>query len=143
MSTRIPTLDEGYVIPDEEKAAKVRQRESYEHLLGRLSHQSVVKHFDAYADIDWDSDESRIEPDDPRWELGSEHILGETEWYQSQPAEIRSRMGLHMVATFMKLGLQFEAVLKRGLWSLLPSCRTAASSFVTSTTRSSKRRSIH
>ena len=28
---------------------------------------------------------------------------------------MRARIGLHMIATFMKIGLQFESVLKRGL----------------------------
>src|SRR5947207_9135939 len=58
------TLRPGYVLPEEEQIAA-----TYQHLLRRLSHQSVVKHFDAYADIDWDADEYRIDPEDPRWEL--------------------------------------------------------------------------
>src|SRR5947207_8904946 len=58
------TLRPGYALPEEEQIAA-----TYQHLLRRLSHQSVVKHFDAYADIDWDADEYRIDPEDPRWEL--------------------------------------------------------------------------
>ena len=34
-------------------------------LVRRLSHQSVVKHFDAYADVAWDSPEFAIDPDGP------------------------------------------------------------------------------
>jgi hypothetical protein len=89
--------------------------QSYRRHLARLSHASVVKHFDAYADIDWDAPEMRIDPADPRWELDPEDSLARTAWYRSQPAEIRAAIGLHMIANFMKLGLQFESVLKRGL----------------------------
>ena len=110
-------LSTGYVVPEEEQARPQRRarEETYSALVARLSHQSVVKHFDAYADIPWDSPEFRIDPDDPRWELPPDDVLGRTEWYQSQPPGVRSRIGLHMVATFMKIGLQFEGVLKRGL----------------------------
>ena len=107
-------LTDRYDVPDEERAA-VRKRESYEQLVRRLSHQSVVKHFDAYEDIPWDDPEYRIDPDDPRWELGPDDALGGTAWYRAQPAGVRSRIGLHLYATFMKIGVQFESVLKRGL----------------------------
>lgn len=103
-----------YIVPEEERQNAL-VRGSYHALLARLSHQSVVKHFDAYADIDWDSDEFRIDPADSRWELGEDDALGGTAWYRSQPPEIRARIGLHMYATFMKIGAQFESVLKRGL----------------------------
>ena len=88
---------------------------AYRRLLARLSHQSVVKHFDAYADVAWDSDELRIDPADPRWELGADDPLGGTEWYRAQAPEVRARIGLHLVASKMKTGLEFESVLKRGL----------------------------
>ena len=88
---------------------------SWEGLLARLNNQSVTKHFDAYADVAWDSPEFAIDPDDPRWELGGDEPLAATEWYRSQPAGVRSRIGLQMVASKMKTGLQFESVLKRGL----------------------------
>jgi len=109
-------LGSGYAVPDEERAqTAARGKESYEHLLQRLSHQSVVKHFDAYADIDWDAEEYRIDPEDPRWELPASDPLGGTSWYRSQPAAVRARLGLHQFAALMKVGLQFESVLKRGL----------------------------
>jgi hypothetical protein len=80
-----------------------------------LSRQSVVKHFDAYADVDWDAPEYRIDPDDPRWELSEDDPLGGTAWYRAQSAPVRARIGLHFYATLMKIGLEFESVLKRGL----------------------------
>ena len=76
-------LSERYEVPDEERVAVARKRESYEELMQRLSHQSVVKHFDAYADIPWDDPEYRIDPDDPRWELGPDDSLGGTAWYRA------------------------------------------------------------
>jgi hypothetical protein len=84
-------------------------------LVARLSHQSVVKHFDAYADIAWDDPEYGIDPTDPRWELPADTALGATEWYRNQPPDVRARIGLHSIATNMKAGLQFESILKRGL----------------------------
>src|SRR5213076_1988336 len=111
------TLGPGYALPEEEQIAA-----TYQHLLRRLSHQSVVKHFDAYADIDWDADEYRIDPEDPRWEPGSDAVLGATAWYRAQPQAARARLWLHLVATKMKIGTQFENVLQRGLlefaWTL-------------------------
>ena len=84
-------------------------------LLARLSHQSVVKHFDAYADVPWDDPGYRIDPEDPLWELPPSDALGGTAWYQAQPQATRARLGLDRTAEMMKTGLQFESVLKRGL----------------------------
>jgi P-aminobenzoate N-oxygenase AurF len=81
----------------------------------RLSRQSVDKHFDAYSDIDWDSPEMAINPEDPRFSLWSADPLAATEWYCSQPPEIRARVGLHRVAAAMRTGWEFENVLQRGL----------------------------
>jgi hypothetical protein len=88
---------------------------SWTSLLERLNQQSVTKHFDAYADVPWDDDAYRIDPDDPVWALGPDSPLAGTEWYRALPPETRSRLGLHVVATQMKTGLQFESILKRGL----------------------------
>ena len=84
-------------------------------LLGRLSRQSVVKHFDAYADVDWDHPDNAIDPRDARWELDSGNGLAGTDWYRALPADTRARIGLHGITSNMKAGLQFENVLKRGL----------------------------
>jgi len=100
-------------VPEEERP--VGRKESFSRLVARLSHQSVVKHFDAYADITWDAEEFRIDPEDPLWELAPDDVLGASEWYRAQPPAVRARLGLHLVAHFMKVGLQFEGVLKQGL----------------------------
>jgi hypothetical protein len=108
-------MPEEFVVPQEERVGKAVHADAYYDLIRRLSHQSVVKHFDAYADIDWDSPEFRIDHDDSRWELEPDDVLGATEWYSTQPAGIRSRIGLRMLVNFMKIGVIFEYVLKRGL----------------------------
>ncbi|MDQ1510993.1 MAG: hypothetical protein QOG50_2837 [Actinomycetota bacterium] len=95
---------------DEEQRA-----DRFTELVQRLSHQSVVKHFDAYADVAWDDPAYEIDPSDPRWELDDDHGLGATEWYRSQPPDVRARIGLQGIAANMKAGLQFESILKRGL----------------------------
>jgi hypothetical protein len=92
-----------------------RELDPYAALLARLSHQSVVKHFDAYADVDWDAPELAIDGGDPRWELSIDDPLGATAWYRALPQPARARLGLDLVASKMKTGLEFESVLKRGL----------------------------
>jgi hypothetical protein len=89
--------------------------EAWLDLLARLNHQSVHKHFDAYGDIDWDSDEFLLDPTDPRWELTEDEPLATTDWYRDLPPETRARLGCELTASRMKAGLQFESVLKRGL----------------------------
>ncbi len=84
-------------------------------LLHKLSQHSVTKHFDAYADVAWDDPEMAIDAADARFELRPPDPLAETSWYQSQPPKVRSAIGLHLVASFMKTGAQFENVLQRGM----------------------------
>ena len=50
-------MAEEFVVPKEERADKAAEYDAYSGLIRRLNHQSVVKHFDAYADIDWDNPE--------------------------------------------------------------------------------------
>ena len=101
-------------LPDEADSASAGS-EAFRALLARLSHQSVVKHFDAYADVPWDEPGYQIDPEDPRWELPESDPLGGTSWYQALPQATRARLGLDRTAEMMKTGLQFESVLKRGL----------------------------
>lgn len=99
-------------LPEESRAAA---REDFHQLTRRLSARSVDKHFDAYADVDWDHPDNRIDPRDPIWELEPEHALGRTAWYRAQPDDVRRRLGLHLIAASMRTGLEFENVLTRGL----------------------------
>ncbi len=87
----------------------------YDHLLTRLGEASVKKHFDAYADVDWNHQDHVLAHDDPRHELGLDEPLGATAWYRAQPAEVRARIGLHLAASRLRVGIDFENVLSRGL----------------------------
>ncbi len=98
-------------------------------LLGRLNKQSVSRHFDAYADIDWDSPEMALDPEDPRWELPEDDPLGGTAWYRELPAATRARLGCELVASKMKIGLVFESVLKRGLLEFVSTLPNGAPEF--------------
>ncbi len=98
-------------VPEEPRS----RADAFEALVARLSQQSVAKHFDAYVDVPWDEEAYRIEPEDPRWELPADDPLGATEWYQRLDQPTRARLGLETVASKMKIGLEFESVLKRGL----------------------------
>src|SRR5690242_5977724 len=89
----------------------------YEDTVRRLSRQSVTagKHFDAYVDVDWDAPDMAVDADDPRFELPAVDPLGATDWNRDLPQHTRTRIGLHRVAAAMKVGEQFESLLKRGL----------------------------
>jgi hypothetical protein len=102
---------------DEELREKVADRKAYVGVIQRLSKASVDKHWEAYSDIPWEDPDFRVDPNDPRWILPPIDTLGRTEWYRSQPAHIQAQIGLWRVATTMKIGLQFENLLKRGLLS--------------------------
>jgi P-aminobenzoate N-oxygenase AurF len=88
---------------------------TWQEMLDRLNRLSVDRHFDAYEDVPWDDPAYAIDPADPRWELPPHSPLGATDWYRRQPPERRAELGLFDVASKMKVGLQFENVLKRGL----------------------------
>ncbi|MFI6516242.1 diiron oxygenase [Spirillospora sp. NPDC050679] len=99
----------------EEVREQVKDRKSYLGVIDRLNKASVDKHWEAYADIPWDDPEFQVVKSDPRWVLPPFDRLGETAWYRAQPPEIQAQIGLWRVATAMKIGLQFENLLKRGL----------------------------
>jgi len=100
-------------IPEHEQRAI--RGEAYPALVARLSRQSVVKRFDAYADVDWDAPGHAIDPTDPRWEVDADRPLGATAWYRALPQPTRARLGLHLIASQVRLGIEFERVLKQGL----------------------------
>jgi hypothetical protein len=90
-------------------------RAAYEAAIERLSKASVEKHWEPMVDIPWDDPEFAVDPTDPRWELPTSDPLSAHPWYLAQPPEKRAEIGLWRVATAMKVGLQFENLLKRGL----------------------------
>jgi len=93
--------------------------EVFTSVLARLSRQSVTKHFDAYADVDWDAPDMAIDPTDTRFLLWEFDPLATTAWYRSQPIHVQARIGLYRVATAMRTGWEFENVLQRGLLEYL------------------------
>jgi hypothetical protein len=103
--------------------------QAWSDLLGRLNRQSVAKHFEAYTDIEWDSDELQLDPEDPRWELPADEPLGGSDWYRSLPAATRARLGCESTASKMKAGLEFESVLKRGLLEFASTLPNGSSEF--------------
>src|SRR5699024_2336560 len=76
-------LDADHDLPDIESAVT---DDEYAQILQELSQASVDRNFDAFIDIDWDSDDFQIRDDDPRWVLApDEDPLGAHPWYQAQP----------------------------------------------------------
>ena len=98
-------------------------------VLDRLNKLSVERHADAYADIDWDADEFRIDVADPRWELWGVDPLTTTEWYRAQPSEVRARLGLWRAATAMRVGWEFENILQRGALAYVYRLRNGSPEF--------------
>lgn len=107
------SLDEEAVI-DLDAAARERD-DRYAELVRRLSRQSVEKHFNPFVDIDWDDPDLAIVADDPRWIPVAATAFGGSPWFEALDDATKARIGLHRVASAMKLGLEFENVLKRGL----------------------------
>ncbi|GAA4071672.1 AurF N-oxygenase family protein [Nonomuraea soli] len=98
-----------------ERDDPINEQRAYEAVIERLSKASVDKHWEPYKDIPWDDPDFLVHHDDPRWRLPEVDKLGSTAWYQGLPEELQARIGLFRVATAMKIGLQFENLLKRGL----------------------------
>ncbi len=91
-------------------------REEYENTLRRLSHASVHRSFDPFRDIPWDHPDFRVDPTDERWVLPAGiDPLGGHPWYKDQPLDKQIAIGLWRQANVMKVGLQFENILIRGI----------------------------
>lgn len=72
--------------------------------------------FDPYVDIDWDAPENVLDAEDPRWQLDPEAApLAATQWYGDQSLQRRIEMGRWMTANMLKVTLQFEMMLVRGV----------------------------
>lgn len=88
---------------------------AYVDMLTTLSEGSVRRNFNPYTDIDWDSAEFAVSPDDQRWILPQTDALGQHPWYQAQPVAAQIAIGQWRQANVAKVGLQFESMLIRGL----------------------------
>jgi hypothetical protein len=81
-----------------------------------LSDASARLHFDPYVDIDWDAPENALEHHDPRWQLDADAApLAGTDWYSEQSLPCRIDMGRWLTANILKVTLQFEMMLIRGV----------------------------
>ncbi|MET9328920.1 diiron oxygenase [Tsukamurella sp. NPDC003166] len=90
--------------------------QGYLDVLEDLSDGSVHRRFDPYLDIDWDSPELALDPNDPRWVLPATlDSLGATQWYRDLPLEKRIEMGKWRMANTIKVGAAFESILIRGM----------------------------
>lgn len=115
MTTSVPPMPGELPQEEREGAQALADAAAYRSLIERLSRQSVAKHYDAYEDVPWDDPAYAIDPADPRWELAEIDPLGATTWYRTLPQPVRARFGLELIASFAKIGSQFENVLQRGL----------------------------
>ncbi|CAM5744003.1 diiron oxygenase [Mycolicibacterium aubagnense] len=81
-----------------------------------LCRASTRRRFDPFVDIDWDAAENTLDQNDPRWQLDPDIApLAATEWYARQPMEQRIAMGRWLTANILKVTLQFEMMLIRGV----------------------------
>ncbi|WP_131812183.1 AurF N-oxygenase family protein, partial [Mycolicibacterium conceptionense] len=87
----------------------------YTDMLSTLSEGSVRRNFNPYKDIEWDSPEFAVIPNDPRWILPATDPMGGHRWYQAQPVERQIEIGMWRQANVAKVGLHFENILIRGL----------------------------
>lgn len=97
-------------------SAKAESRAHFHDVLRTLSEGSVNRSFDAYGDIDWDGPGMEVDRTDRRWILPSAiDGLASTQWYQEQTVERQIEIGMWRQANVVKVGLQFENILIRGL----------------------------
>ncbi|BBX06037.1 AurF N-oxygenase family protein [Mycolicibacterium aichiense] len=87
----------------------------YVEKLMTLSEGSVRRNFNPYTDIDWDSPEFAVVPNDERWILPATDPIGQHPWYQSQSKERQIEIGMWRQSNVAKVGLHFESILIRGL----------------------------
>jgi hypothetical protein len=92
-----------------------RTNDDFSVMVGRLNKLSVERHFDAYADIDWENPDYAVDVTDSRYELTGMDPLRRTDWYAALPPEERAAVGAFRWAACMKTGWHFENLLQRGL----------------------------
>ena len=101
--------------------------EEYAAVLKVLSRASVTRHFDAFVDVAWDSPDFEIRTNDPRWVLPANvDPRGSHPWYQSLPIEKQIEIGQWRQANILKVGLQFENILIRGIMQYVFSLRNGS-----------------
>jgi hypothetical protein len=90
--------------------------EQYAEVLHGLSVASTEHHFDAFIDVPWEHEDFQIDRNDPRWILPADvDPLGAHPWYQAQSVERQIEIGLWRQANILRVGVQFENILIRGI----------------------------
>ena len=90
-------------------------RAEYHDTLRGLSQASAERYFNAFVDIDWSDPDFEVRPDDERWVLPEIDAIGGSDWYKAQPLEKQIAIGQYRQANIMKVGVQFENLLIRGI----------------------------
>lgn len=104
--------------------------ERYREILQTLSEGSVHRRFDPYLDIDWDSPELALDPDDPRWVLSPEFDpLGATRWYRELPLNRQIEIGKWRISNAVKVGAAFETILIRGMMQYIAKLPNGSAEF--------------
>lgn len=81
-----------------------------------LSRATVRRRFDPHVDIDWDAPQNALDHNDSRWQLDPDSApLAAASWYADQSLKHRIDMGRWMTANTLKVTLQFEMMLIRGV----------------------------
>ncbi|MFN3339124.1 MAG: AurF N-oxygenase family protein [Dietzia sp.] len=105
-------------------------REEYDATLLRLSEASVTRNFDPFTDIPWDDPDFRVDRTDERWVLPAGiDPLGSHPWYQQLPLQKQIDIGLWRQANIMKVGLQFENILIRGIMQYVSTRENGSAEF--------------
>lgn len=98
------------------RAAEATSEADYTGQVNALTEAMTRLAFDPYVDIDWDAPENAVDEDDPRWQLDPNAApLAATQWYADQSLQRRIEMGRWMTANMLKVTLQFEMMLVRGV----------------------------
>jgi len=90
-------------------------QEEYFDTLRALSKASAEHYFNAFVDIDWSHPDFEVRDDDERWVLPQIDTIGGSQWYRSQPLDKQIKIGQWRQANIMKVGVQFENLLIRGI----------------------------
>ena len=99
-------------VDDAERMAE----DSYADRVNALSQATTRLRFDPWVDIDWDAPENEVDRNDPRWQLDPDtDPLAATDWYAEQPLQRRIDMGRWIAANTLKVTIQFEQMLIRGV----------------------------
>lgn len=110
--------------------APTASKQEYETALRRLSEASVHRSFDAFKDISWDHPDFSVDPTDERWVLPAGiDPLGSHSWYQALPMAKQIEIGMWRQANIMKVGLQFENILIRGIMQYVFKSDNASAEF--------------